>query len=303
MQDTTVVNTQPVKYKIDFLKYRYIWIAISLIYLLIGGVAYVIKGGFRYSIDFTGGAELRVAFEQPTDISKIRTVMGNKGWKDAIIQSIGSTNKEFLIRIGSMDSGTEKTVKNALDQEIANNKVRIDNVQWVGSEVGKDTTRNAIIAVLLALVILLLYIAMRFEFRFGIGAVASLIHDVLAVLVFLLLTEEPMSQHILASVLAILGYSLNDTIVIFSRIRENLKKMRGIPEYDIVNISINQTLKRTLLTSFATMLSVLSIVIWGGETLRGLSIVMLVGIIVGTYSSIYIASPAMLAIKTKRNVE
>ncbi|NDD55143.1 hypothetical protein EBZ39_14985 [bacterium] len=134
---------------------------------------------------------------------------------------------------------------------------------------------------------------------FGIGAVISLVHDVLAVMVFILLTGEPISLHVLGSILAVLGYSLNDTIVIFARIRENLLKHTGASEYQLFNLSINQTLKRTLLTSGATALSALALVIWGGEALRGLSVVLLVGIIVGTYSSIYIASPATLAIKQK----
>jgi preprotein translocase SecF subunit len=302
MQDTnTNVFAEPIKYRIDFLKYRYFWLAVSIGFLVIGGIAYFIKGGFNYHIDFTGGAELRISFEEATDTSKLRDVMSDKGMKDAIIQSVGNTGKDFLIRIGSMSSDTEAQVKTAFSQGLPNNKMRVDNIQWVGAEVGKDTTKNAVMAVLLSLIILLLYIAVRFEFRFGIGAVMSLVHDVLAIMVFILLTGEPISLHVLASILAVLGYSMNDTIVIFSRIRENLKKLHGASEYDITNLSINQTLRRTLLTSFATLLSVLAIVILGGETLRGLSIVMLVGIIVGTYSSIYIASPVMLAIKAKKN--
>jgi len=294
------ITTESVKYRIDFLKYRYFWLFVSIAFLVIGGIAYVMKGGFRYYIDFTGGTELRISFEQTTDVGKIRDVMSAKGFKDAIIQSVGTTNKEFLIRIGSLSGEAESQIKSMLNEGFVNNKGRIDYLQSVGAEVGKDTTKNAILAVLLCLLVLLLYIALRFEFRFGLGAVASLIHDVLAVLVFLLLVGEPISLDVLAAVLAILGYSLHDTIVIFSRIRENLKKLHGVSEYDIANLSINQTLNRTLLTSFATLLSVASILFLGGESLHGLAIVMFVGIIVGTYSSIYIASPVMLALKGKK---
>lgn len=293
------ITTENVKYRIDFLKYRYLWLAVSVGYLLIGAVAYVMKGGFNYHIDFIGGAELRVSFENAIDIGTVRTAMTSSGWKDAVIQSIGTSNKEFLIRVGSMNDGLENQVKDALST-IKNNAVQIENVQVVGAEAGKDTTKNAIIAIFLSLLVLLLYIAVRFEFRFGIGAIACLLHDILAVMTFLLITGEPVSLHVLASVLAVLGYSMNDTIVIFSRIRENMKKLRGVSEYDIANLSINQTLKRTILTSAATALSVLAILILGGETLRGLSLVMLVGIIVGTYSSIYIASPVMLAVKSRK---
>lgn len=288
-------STEVVKYRFDFLKYRYVWLVVSIGYLLLGAAAYVMKGGFNYHIDFTGGAEIRVSFDQATEIGKIREVMSSKGWKDAIIQSIGSTNKEFLIIVGDMNDDTEEHIKTDLNAGITGNSVHVDNIQWVGPEAGKDTTRNAVWAVLLSLIILLLYIAVRFEFRFGVGAIACLVHDILAILAFLLITREAMSLHVLASILAVLGYSLNDVIVVFSRIRENFSKIKGASEYDIVNLSINQTLRRTIMTSFATALSVMAILLLGGETLRSLSLVMLVGIIVGTYSSIYIASPVMLA--------
>ena len=298
MQD--IVTNEVVKYRIDFLKYRYFWMFVSIAFFAVGVAAYVMKGGFRYAIDFSGGAELRIVFDRSIDIGKVRDAMSAKGWKDAVIQSVGNTGKEFLIRVATLSDDAEEKIKDTLGAAAADTKVRIDSKQWVGSEVGTDTTKNAVIAIMLSLLILLLYIAMRFEFRFGLGAVASLVHDLLAVLVFLLLTEEPISLHVLASVLAILGYSLHDCIVIFSRIRENFKKMKGASEYDIVNVSINQTLRRTILTSFATLLSVAGILVFGGEALYGLAIVLFVGIIVGTYSSIYIASPVMLAIKTKK---
>ena len=298
MQD--IVTNEAIKYRVDFLKYRYFWMVVSIAFLAIGVAAYVAKGGFRYHIDFSGGAELRIAFDQSIEIGKVRDAMSAKGFKDAVIQSVGNTGKDFLIRVGSLSADTEEKIKDALGAAVAGNKMRIESKQWVGSEVGKDTTQNAIIAIALSLVILLLYIAVRFEFRFGIGAVASLVHDLLAVLVFLLLTGEPISLHVLASILAILGYSLHDCIVIFSRMRENFKKLKGASEYDIANVSINQTLRRTLLTSFATLLSVAGILVFGGEALYGLAVVLFVGIIVGTYSSIYIASPVMLAIKTKK---
>lgn len=296
-----VTTADSVKYKYDFLKYRSIWLFISIVYIVVGIGFYIAKGGFSYHIDFTGGAELRVSFEKPSDISTVRGIISAKGWKDASIQSVGSTGKDFIIRVGSLDSDTEAHIKRDLSDGLTDNKVQIDNVSWVGAEVGKDTKANAITAILISLFFLLLYIAVRFEFRFGIGAVLSLVHDLLAILAFILVFNESISLHVLAAILAILGYSMNDTIVIYSRIRENLSKLKGISEYDLVNLSINQTLRRTLLTSSATLLSVLAILLLGGETLRGLSLVMFIGIIVGTYSSIYIASPVMmLAGKAKK---
>jgi preprotein translocase subunit SecF len=292
-----VTSSGVVKYKFDFLKYRYAWLAVSIAYVVIGVAIYFVKGGFSYHVDFTGGAEVRVSFEQSLDIGKLRGIMTDRGWKDASIQSVGSTNKNFIIRVGSLESDSEDKIKDDLKTGIPDNKASVDNITWVGPEVGSETKTNAIIAILLAILILLLYIAARFELRFGLGAVVALAHDLLAIMAFLLISGEQISLQVLAAVLTILGYSMNDTIVIFSRIRENFAKMKGVSEYDLVNLSINQTLKRTMLTSFSTLLAVLSIFILGGETLRGLSLVMLVGIVVGTYSSMYIASPIMMMIK------
>jgi preprotein translocase subunit SecF len=291
-------NVNSPQYRFDFLKYRFISVAFSVVLMFVGVITYVVKGGFSYHIDFTGGAEIRILFEKPVKISELRDVIGKKGWKDAIIQDIETGKKEFIIKIKDLDTGLENKIKTVLAEKFSDNTVKINSVDWVGAEVGTDTKWNAIKAVILSLIVLLLYIAIRSEFRFAVGAVSALLHDVLMVLVFLLFTGELISLHVLASVLAVLGYSLNDTIVIFSRIRENLKKMKGMSDYDVVNLSINQTLKRTILTSVSTFLSVLAILILGGEALRGLSIILALGIVVGTYSSIYIASAGMLAINS-----
>ncbi|MBM3893210.1 protein translocase subunit SecF [Candidatus Dependentiae bacterium] len=292
-------TTDSGKYRFDFLKYRYFWLVASILYFAVGVAAYIAKGGFSYHIDFTGGAQVQIAFEKSTDIADVRKAVSAGGWKDAIIQSIGASNRDFIITVSSQAPETEAQITSAITKHIPGNPMRVDNTQLVGAEAGKDTAHNAVVAVLISLVVLLLYIALRFEFRFGLGAIIALIHDILAVMVFILLAGEPISLHVLASILAVLGYSMNDTVVIFARIRENMIKYKGMSEYDIFNISVNQTLRRTLLTSVATALSVLAIVILGGETLRGLSVVMLAGIIIGTYSSIYIASSATLVIKPK----
>jgi preprotein translocase subunit SecF len=298
---TTLNDSVPCRF--HFLKYRYVWLGISVLYLVIGVAAYFIKGGFRYNSDVTGGTEVRVSFEKALDIGALRQAMSNHGWKDASIQSAGTTGKEFFIRVSSSASDAGTKIKNDLSTISADNKISVDSVECVGPEVGSETTSNAIKAVLIAILVILFYIGVRFQFRFGLGAIAALIHDVLAVLVFLVLVGEPISLHVLSAILAVLGYSVHDTIVIFNRMRGNFVKLRGMSEYDIADISINQTLSRTLLTSGATLLSVLAILLLGGETLRGFALVMFVGIIVGTYSSIYIASPVMLAVRSKAKAE
>lgn len=288
------VGTQSIHYRYDFLKYRKVGYCASMLFLLAGIVLYFTKG-LVYHIDFAGGAELRVSFQQPIDIGTVRNALS----KEARIQEVGSDKKSFLIQVSSTSHEVEDEILTQLSSSISENVARVESIDQIGAEVGKDTKWNALKAIILALLGLLIYIAIRSELRFGIGATVALFHDVIAALVFLAITREPVSLHILASVLAVLGYSINDTIVIFSRIRENMKKLRGASEYDIVNLSINQTLRRTILTSAATFLSVLAILFLGGETLRGLSAVMLIGIAVGTYSSIYVASAIMLDIGKK----
>ncbi|MFH1254499.1 MAG: protein translocase subunit SecF [bacterium] len=293
------ISTKSLSYRFDFLKYSKIWIGVSIAYLILGVVGYVIMGGFKYHIDFTGGAEIQVAFENPIDTATVRSVVEKAGWSQAVIQEIGNSKKEFLIKLGgALETGLEDKVKSAITTNVPGNKLEIRNINWVGAEVSSDTTWNAIKAIFLSVLILLLYIAFRFEFAFGMGAVIALLHDLLFVLAFILITGEQVSLNVLAAILAVLGYSVNDTIVIFSRMRENLKKMPGVSEYEIANLSINQTLTRTVLTSSATVLSVLAILFLGGSTLRDLSLIMFIGIVVGAYSSIYIASPVMLFIKS-----
>ncbi len=295
------MQEQSVQYRFDFLKYRFACLFFSIAVLAAGLVYYLFIGGFKYHIDFTGGAEMRVAFSKPVDAHNLRTALTADGWKDAVIQSVGKTGQEFLIRVGSLDSSLETDIKKSFAKNFAGNEISIGNIDWIGAEVGKDTKWNAIKAVLLSMFILALYIALRSEFKYGIGAVLSLIHDILVIMVYILITGEAISLHILASILAVIGYSLNDTIVIFSKIQENYKRLAGtaISDYDLVNLSINQTLVRTTLTSFATLLSVASILFLGGETLHGLALIMFIGIIIGTFSSIYIASPSMLWAQTR----
>jgi len=288
-------SLNPLQYRFDFLKYRFACLALSVAVLIIGVSFFIFKHGFNYHIDFTGGAELNVSFANPIETSALRSAISHDGWKDAVIQNVGKQGTSFLIRIASTDDGLEGKMQKTFVKNFPTNKATINHIDLIGAEVGKDTKWNAIKAIALSLLVLAIYIALRSEFAFGVGAVLSLIHDILVIMVFILVTSEPISLHILASILAVLGYSLNDTIVIFSKIRENFKKYGGTASaYDIVNLSINQTLTRTTLTSFATLLSVMAILFLGGETLRGLALIMFIGIIVGTFSSIYIASPSML---------
>ena len=197
MQDIT----KSVSYRFDFLKYRKIWIAVSIAYLLVGVVAYFVMGGFKYHIDFTGGAEIHVSFENPLDISAVRNVVAKAGWDQAVIQEIGNTKKEFLIKLGgALETGLEEKVKSTIITNIPGNKLEIKNVNWVGAEVSSDTTWNALKAIALSVLILLIYIAFRFEFAFGMGAVIALLHDLLFVLALILVTDEQVSLNVLTAI-------------------------------------------------------------------------------------------------------
>lgn len=280
---------------INFLKYKSMCLVLSIGFLVSGVAAYFYLGGFNYSIDFSGGAEINVSFEKPIDIGILRKAIRDKGWKNTVIQSIGKSNKKFIVKIGGViKDDLEDKFRGAVDKATPGNKMTVNHMDWVGAAVGKDMKTNAIIAVLLSLFLILLYVAVRSKYGYALGAVAAIAHDMLAVMVFLLIIREPISLSIMAAILAILGYSLNDTIVIFNRVKENVKKMRGATLEKIVNTSVNQSFKRTLLTSFSTLLALGSFLILGGETLQGFSLTMIAGVIVGTYSSIYIASPVMM---------
>jgi len=281
---------------INFLRYRSICAIFSVLFLGAGVAAYVYRGGFNYHIDFVGGTELQVSFEKALGAGDLRKALSEDGWQDPVIQTIGSTSKQFLIRVKQSDKSLEARFLETAHKKLHDNAVTLDDVSWVGAEVGNDIKWNAFIAILFALLGMLAYIAFRSQYRFAVGAVVALVHDVLAVLVVLLLLNEQVSLNVLAALLTTLGYSINDTIVIFSRIQENFAHLKNQSEDEIVNISINQTLRRTLLTSFTTFLAVLALYLLGGEALKGFSLSMLVGIVAGTYSSIYIASPVMLAI-------
>jgi preprotein translocase subunit SecF len=290
---------------IDFLKYRYFFLFLSIFVFIAGLFAYFLKDGFKYNIDFAGGAEIRIAFEQKVEVAALRQVLSSKGWKDAVIQQVvGSQGKEFIVKVAEKNfQNLEIRFKADMASAFPSNPLTIKGMDFVGAEVEKDIKWNALLAIIFSMLAILLYLAFRSRYDYALGAIIALAHDLLVMLAFLVIFEEPVSLSVLAAILAVLGYSVNDTIVVFGRMQENFKKMIGVPATDIANLSINQTLRRTILTSFATLLAVTAFLVLGGEILRGFSLVLMIGIIVGTYSSIYIASPVMLAVRSFSNLE
>lgn len=280
---------------IDFMGYRKIAIAGSMILIMIGIISLIIKGGPIYGIDFTGGTSLQLRFEQAVNIGAIRSILSSIGLGNSEIKGF-ATGNEILIRVQQQESLEDVSDKviSAITNQLSNNKFELLSKETVGPRIGSELRRDAINAIIISLVLILIYISYRFEFKFAIGAVAALFHDVLITLGAFSLLNLEISLSVIAAFLTIVGYSLNDTIVVFDRIRENLKVMRREEYINIFNFSINQTLSRTILTSFTTLIVVIVLFLFGGEVIHNFSFALLIGIVIGTYSSIFVASPIVV---------
>ena len=293
--------------KFDFIKW-WRWAAgLTAGFILLGLASFAIRGGVNYSIEFTGGTLMQIQFTKSADAGKIRETLDRAGIKGAEIQQFGS-DSEFTVRaqneteVAQQAAGAERVasrVRQALTTEFGAGSFRVVREELVGPRVGAELRRNAAIAMLLASLVTLVYLAIRFEWRFGVAAVLSTAHDVLVTLAFIKLLHVEVSLTVVAGILTLLGYSGNDTIIIFDRVRENLKKDRKTPLYDVLNRSINETLPRSVLTHATTLAATLALLFFAGEVLRPFAIVMAFGIFVATFSSIYVASPLLLWIEHK----
>lgn len=281
--------------KIDFMGVRRIAFAISLVVIGIGIVSMIAHGGMRLGVDFSGGILLQVQSEKALPAENIRSTLEKMGLADAEIQQFGHES-ESIIRISQSQSTPDlaSRVVAALNADNPGNPTELRRQELVGPKVGAELRRTATMAVLFALVGMLIYIWFRFEFMFGMGGLVSLAHDVLITLGILSLTNKEITLQIIAALLTIVGYSINDTIVVYDRIRENRKKMYGKSLVDIVNKSVNETLSRTIVTGMSTIFVLIVLFFFGGEVIHDFAFALLVGIVVGTYSSIYIATPLVV---------
>ena len=267
---------------------------ISGSFILAGIVSLLLQGGPRLSIDFTGGALAQIRFEEAPDIAKVRSALESLDVGIGEVQTFGTPN-EILIRLQLSQNAENLTseLKAALQAQFPDQSIDFRRVETVGPKIGSELKGKAFFAVFTAIIGILIYISIRFELKFAIGAIAALIHDVLITLgVFSILNYE-ISLAIIAAFLTIVGYSLNDTIVVFDRVRENMKLLKNIDHKTIFNKSINESLSRTIITSLTTFAVVFILYIAGGEVIRYFAFAMIVGVIVGTYSSIYVASPVV----------
>jgi len=281
---------------IDFIGFRYIAYTISAVVILAGLISLIVKGGPNWGVDFKGGVVLQAKFDRAVTTDEVRSVIESAGVTDVSVQH-GQTKDEVIVSTPEVQQikgiETSDIMKDAL---IKNNTWTIDekaiNVDKVSPSVGKDLISSAIKSVLLGLLLILVYIAIRFEFRFGLGGIVALFHDVFVTLGMFSLLNEPVDLTAIAAFLTIIGFSINDTIVIFDRVRENMKLMKGKTFDEILNLSINQTLSRTIITTGTALLTVLAIlVIARVGSLHILSLALFIGFISGVYSTLYIASP------------
>jgi preprotein translocase subunit SecF len=286
---------------IDFMKLRKPMVTMSALLILASLVSlFTLK--LNVGIDFTGGSIIEVGYQQQVELEPIRAALEAQGFAGAIVQHFGSAS-EVLIRLvpdAEKDKAALSTEVIGILQKISDQPIDVRRVDFVGPQVGDELTEDGGLAVLYALIAILIYVAFRFEYRFSLGSVAALIHDVVITLGFFSILQLDFDLSVLAAILAVIGYSLNDTIVVFDRVRENFRKIRKKTPLEVVNISINQTLSRTLMTSFTTLLVLFSLFFLGGEAIHDFALALIVGIVVGTYSSIYVATTSALALGISR---
>jgi preprotein translocase subunit SecF len=290
----------------DFIKWRRYAYGLTALIIVPGLVLLAVKG-LNYSIEFTGGTFIQIETKRPVQTAELRADLDAAGIPGAEIQSFGSdTSYSIRARLGAHATtpggGTEETVAavgRALDQKLGHDNYRIEKREAVGPKVGKELQGKALLAIFFSFFVTLAYLAYRFEWRFGLAAVLATFHDILTTIAFIRYTNLEVSLVVVGAVLTMVGYSLNDTIIIFDRVRENLRKFRRTNLYEILNLSINETLPRSILTHGTTMAATLALVIFGGEVIRPFALVMTFAIFTGTFSSIYIAAPVLLLIEKR----
>jgi len=266
--------------------------AIFSLLLIIGSIASLATNGLKFGLDFTGGSQIEVGYQTPADVNAIRQQLVQAGFPDPVVVHFGAET-DVLVRMQE-DSDAELGDKVMDTLRADGSDVELRRVEFVGPQVGEELRDDGGIGMLFALAVVMIYVAMRFQFKFSVGAVAALAHDVVIVLGVFSVLQIDFDLTVLAAVLAVIGYSLNDTIVVSDRIRENFRKIRKADSVEVIDISLSQTLGRTLVTSLTTLLVLVALFYFGGELIHGFSIALLVGVAIGTYSSIYVAANVLL---------
>lgn len=281
---------------IDFLGQRKSAVVISCLLIAIS-IGSLLMNGLNFGVDFTGGTLVEIRYDEAVDPQRVRDTLDATEFADAQIQAYGSV-QDILIRLAPRADESSADLSNALLETLlaAGHEVELRRVEFVGPQVGEELTEDGGLAMLYALIGILIYVGLRFETRLAVGSVAALLHDVILIIGFFSLTRMSFDLSVLAAILAVIGYSLNDTIVVFDRVRENFRRLRERPPVEVFNISLNQTLSRTIMTGVTTLLVLGALLIFGGETMQGFSVALILGVVVGTYSSIYVASAISMAL-------
>lgn len=283
--------------KIDFMRQRK-WAALFSAVLFVFSIASLIVYHLNLGLDFTGGTQIEISYDHPANFTQIRSQLTKVGYGSAMVQPYGASNT-IIVRLGVPKKLTqEQLVKKIMDALPGAKKERVD---FIGPQVGKKLVTNGILAILVCLLATMLYIALRFEYRFAVSAAVALIHDPVLILGIFSFFHLEFNLITLTALLTIIGYSLNDTVVVYDRARENFRKLRKGTPLEVMNLSINQTLSRTIMTSGLTLMVVIALFVYGGETLRGFSLALIIGIVIGTYSSIYVAGSMAVAIGLDRS--
>ncbi|PUB77719.1 MAG: protein translocase subunit SecF [gamma proteobacterium symbiont of Ctena orbiculata] len=285
---------------LDLMGKRNIALVFSAVLLLIA-VGSIIARGLNLGIDFTGGTLVEVGYPQAVELPVVREALAKDGFDDAVIQHFG-TSKDVLVRLAPREDIESAVLSDRAFSAMQGIDPQVDlrRVEFVGPQVGDELTEDGGLAMLYALIGILIYVGLRFEYRFAVGSVIALVHDVLITIGFFALFQVEFDLPVLAAVLAVIGYSLNDTIVVYDRIRENFRIIRKGDAVDVINTSVNQTLSRTLITSGTTLLVLVALFLFGGEIIHGFALALIVGVVIGTYSSIYVASSSVIFMGVSR---
>jgi preprotein translocase subunit SecF len=284
----------PSNSKVDFLGWRKVSIAISIV-LMIASIFLITTRGLNYALDFTGGVLVEAAYEQPVEIAQVREALEKGGFENALVQTLGGT-REVSIRLQATSDAKQLdqvAAKVLAALKAARPDVTMKRSEAVGPQVGEELKGDGMIAVVFVIIGIMIYIGIRFEKRFAIAAIASEFHDTILTVGFFALTQREFDLTVLASVLAVVGYSINDKVVVFDRVRELFRTTRKADPYEVLNRAINQTLSRTIMTSLTTALSMFALYFFGGPAVHGFALTMLIGIVIGTLSSIFFANPIL----------
>lgn len=291
----------------DFMGKRWVGFIISIA-LTIASISLFFHKGLNLGIDFTGGILMEIHNEETIDLGKLRDVLGHQGFGEVSLQNIGDINagKDVMIRIQVSENDDQSVIVNkvkALISEHINDKIDYRKIDYVGPTVGRELIESGIYAVLSAFACIMLYVWFRFEWQYGVGAILALVHDSIMIIGFFALTRLEFGLTAVAAILTIVGYSINDSVVIYDRIRENMRRFKKMPISDLLNISINDTLSRTVLTASTTLLASIALLIFGGEVIRAFSAAMVFGVIIGTYSSVFISAPTLIYLNLRSTAE